>query len=412
MQGGDPDRPLLAPAQMFVAAEEFYLRAKEHPRLYVQEADEAGDGPLATVPLPALAVDRRAHDPLVPLKSFLDGSKLRVLVAAESPGRRETMASYLAEYGLKPAPAASYEQFQQSPAAFMLGVAPLAHGFAAPAEGWAIVTEAELYAGVVRRRARTAEKRSPVEGMLPDLSELKIGDPVVHEEHGIGRYQGLVTLDLEDGRTEFLLLEYEGGDKLYVPVSQLGVIGRYSGAQPEEAPLHKLGSGQWDKAKARAAKQVRDTAAELLALYAKRASRHGHAFGIRQHDLEGFASGFGFEETPDQAAAIEAVVGDMAAGKPMDRLVGGDVGCGKPDVGVRGAYVAVADGKQVVVLCPTTLLAEQHLQTFADRFADWPVRIAELSRFRSSKAAKRIIQQLASEEVDIVIGTHKLLAKD
>ena len=294
MQGGDPDRPLLAPAQMFVAAEEFYLRAKEHPRLDVQEADEAGDGALATVALPALAVDRRAHDPLVPLKSFLDGSKLRVLVAAESPGRRETMASYLAEYGLKPAPAASYEQFQQSPAAFMLGVAPLAHGFAAPAEGWAIVTEAELYAGVVRRRARTAEKRSSVEGMLRDLSELKIGDPVVHEEHGIGRYQGLVTLDLEDGRTEFLLLEYEGGDKLYVPVSQLGVIGRYSGAQPEEAPLHKLGSGQWDKAKARAAKQVRDTAAELLALYAKRAARQGHAFGIHQHDLEAFADGFGF----------------------------------------------------------------------------------------------------------------------
>jgi len=412
MQGGDPDRPLLAPAQMFVAAEEFYLRAKEHPRLDVQEADEAGDGALATVALPALAVDRRAHDPLVPLKSFLDGSKLRVLVAAESPGRRETMASYLAEYGLKPAPAASYEQFQQSPAAFMLGVAPLAHGFAAPAEGWAIVTEAELYAGVVRRRARTAEKRSSVEGMLRDLSELKIGDPVVHEEHGIGRYQGLVTLDLEDGRTEFLLLEYEGGDKLYVPVSQLGVIGRYSGAQPEEAPLHKLGSGQWDKAKARAAKQVRDTAAELLALYAKRASRHGHAFGIRQHDVEAFAAGFGFEETPDQAGAIEAVLADMAAGKPMDRLVCGDVGFGKTEVALRAAFVAVADNKQVVVLCPTTLLAEQHFHTFNDRFADWPVRIAELSRFKTAKQSNEILEKLGKGELDIVIGTHKLLGRD
>ncbi|TMH41067.1 MAG: transcription-repair coupling factor [Betaproteobacteria bacterium] len=412
MQGGDPDRPLLAPAQMFVAAEEFYLRAKEHPRLDVQEADEAGDGALATVALPALAVDRRAHDPLVPLKSFLEGSKLRVLVAAESPGRRETMASYLAEYGLKPAPAASYEQFQQSPAAFMLGVAPLAHGFAAPAEGWAIVTEAELYAGVVRRRARTAEKRSSVEGMLRDLSELKIGDPVVHEEHGIGRYQGLVTLDLEDGRTEFLLLEYQGADKLYVPVSQLGVIGRYSGAQPEEAPLHKLGSGQWDKAKARAAKQVRDTAAELLALYAKRASRHGHAFGIRQHDVEAFAAGFGFEETPDQAGAIEAVLADMAAGKPMDRLVCGDVGFGKTEVALRAAFVAVADNKQVVVLCPTTLLAEQHFHTFNDRFADWPVRIAELSRFKTAKQSNEILEKLGKGELDIVIGTHKLLGRD
>ena len=412
MQGGDPDRPLLAPAQMFVPAEEFYLRAKEHPRIDVQEAEEPGEGPLAASALPPLAVDRRAQDPLAPLKAFLNGSKLRVMVAAESPGRRETMASYFAEYGLKPAAAASFEQFQASPATFMLGVAPLAHGFAIAAEGWAIVTEAELYAGVVRRRARAAEKRSSVEGMLRDLSELKIGDPVVHEEHGIGRYQGLVALDLEDGKAEFLLLEYEGGDKLYVPVSQLGVIGRYSGAQPEEAPLHKLGSGQWDKAKARAAKQVHDTAAELLALYAKRAARHGHAFGIRPHDVEAFAAGFGFEETPDQAAAIEAVSADMAAGKPMDRLVCGDVGFGKTEVALRAAFIAVADGKQVVVLCPTTLLAEQHFHTFNDRFADWPVRIAELSRFKTAKQSNEILEKLAKGELDIVIGTHKLLGRD
>jgi transcription-repair coupling factor (superfamily II helicase) len=190
------------------------------------------------------------------------------------------------------------------------------------------------------------------------------------------------------------------------------VIGRYSGAQPEEAPLHKLGSGQWDKAKARAAKQVRDTAAELLALYAKRAARHGHAFGIRQHDLEAFADGFGFEETPDQAAAIESVIADMAAGKPMDRLVCGDVGFGKTEVALRATYVAVADSKQVVILCPTTLLAEQHFQTFSDRFADWPVRIAELSRFRSTKESGEIIRKLESGEIDVVIGTHKLLSRD
>ena len=412
MQGGDPDRPLLAPAQMFVPAEEFYLRTKEHPRLDVQELDESGDGPLATAALPPVAVDRRAQDPLAALKQFVDTAQKRVLVVAESPGRRETMASYFAEYGLKPAAAASYEQFQNNPASFVLGVAPLAHGFVVPAEGWALITEAELYAGVVRRRARAAEKRSSVESMLRDLSELKIGDPVVHEEHGIGRYQGLVTLDLEDGKAEFLLLEYEGGDKLYVPVSQLGVIGRYSGAQPEEAPLHKLGSGQWDKAKARAAKQVRDTAAELLALYAKRASRHGYAFGIRQHDLEAFAAGFGFEETPDQAGAIEAVVADMASGKPMDRLVCGDVGFGKTEVALRAAFVAVADSKQVVVLCPTTLLAEQHFQTFNDRFAEWPVRIAELSRFKTAKQSNEILEKLGKGELDIVIGTHKLLGRE
>jgi transcription-repair coupling factor (superfamily II helicase) len=275
-----------------------------------------------------------------------------------------------------------------------------------------VITEAELYAGVVRRRGRAVEKRSSVEGMLRDLSELKIGEPVVHEQHGIGRYQGLISLNVGEGDTEFLLLEYEGGDKLYVPVSQLGVIGRYSGAQPEEAPLHKLGSGQWDKAKARAAKQVRDTAAELLSLYAKRAARLGHSFAIKQHDLEAFADGFGFEETPDQAAAIEAVITDMAAGKPMDRLVCGDVGFGKTEVALRAAYAAVADNKQVVILCPTTLLAEQHFQTFSDRFVDWPVKVAELSRFKSSKQSKEVLEKLTSGELDIVIGTHKLLSRE
>ena len=412
LQGGDPDRPLLPPPQVFVPAEEFYLRAKEHPRIDMAASDEPTDGPLAATALPTLAVDRRAQDPLASLKAYLESSSLKLLVAAESPGRRETMANYFAEYGLRPAAKASFQDFLASPERFSLGVAPLAHGFAVPTEGWAVLTEAELYAGIVRRRSRTAEKRSSVEGMLRDLSELKVGDPVVHEQHGIGRYQGLVTMDVGEGAAEFLLLEYEGGDKLYVPVSQLGVIGRYSGAQPEEAPLHKLGSGQWDKAKARAAKQVKDTAAELLALYAKRAARLGHSFSVQQHDLEAFAAGFGFEETPDQAAAIEAVIADMAAGKPMDRLVCGDVGFGKTEVALRAAFIAVADGKQVVVLCPTTLLAEQHFQTFNDRFADFPVRIAELSRFKTAKQSNEILEKLDKGELDIVIGTHKLLGRE
>ncbi len=411
MAGGDPDRPLLAPPQLFLPAEEFYVRLKDHPRVDVQGA-EGEDRLLATEPLPALAVDRKAQDPLASLKAFVAGAKLKVLLAAESPGRRETMSSYFAEYGLKAVPSASFEEFLGNPATLQLGVAPLANGFSLPGEGWAIVTEAELYAGVVRRRTRGVEKRTSVEGMLRDLSELKVGDPVVHEQHGIGRYMGLETLALEDGASEFLLLEYEGGDKLYVPVSQLGVVGRYSGAQPEEAPLHKLGSGQWDKAKARALKQVRDTAAELLALYAKRAARLGHAFSLRQHDLEAFAAGFGFEETPDQSAAIEAVITDMASGKPMDRLVCGDVGFGKTEVALRAAFVAVADGKQVLVLCPTTLLAEQHFQTFSDRFADWPVKIAELSRFRSSKQSSETLRQIEAGTLDIAIGTHKLLSRE
>jgi transcription-repair coupling factor (superfamily II helicase) len=413
MAGGDPDRPLLAPPQLFLPAEEFFVRLRDFPRVDISPSGEEEPGEtLKTAPLPPLAVDRRARDPLAAFKQFLDGSKLRVLVAAESAGRRETMAAYFAEYGLKPAALKDFQEFTASLESFVLAVSPLSQGFVAQSEGWAIVTEAELYAGVVRRRGRAAEKRSSVEGMLRDLSELKIGDPVVHEQHGIGRFQGLTNLNFGEGESEFLLLQYEGGDKLYVPVSQLGVIGRYSGAQPEEAPLHKLGSGQWDKAKARAEKQVRDTAAELLALYARRAARQGHAFGIHQHDLEAFAEGFGFEETPDQAAAIEAVIADMAAGKPMDRLVCGDVGFGKTEVALRAAFVAIADRKQVAVLCPTTLLTEQHFQTFSDRFADWPVKIAELSRFRSGKEVSQTIKKLESGDIDIVIGTHKLLGKD
>jgi transcription-repair coupling factor (superfamily II helicase) len=413
MMSGDPDRPLLPPAQLFVSSEEFYSRAKAYPRIDILETQEEElDQPLAASALPPLAVDRRARDPLAALKGYVAGSKLRILLSAESAGRRETMLSYLAEYGLTPFPCGNFQEFLSNGKQLSITVSPLSNGFGVAAEGWAVVTEAELYAGTVRRKGRGAKAQTSVEGMLRDLSELKVGDPVVHTQHGIGRYGGLINLDLGDGITEFLLLEYDGGDKLYVPVSQLEVISRYSGAQPEEAPLHKLGSGQWDKARNRAARQVRDTAAELLDLYATRAARQGHAFSVQQRDLEAFADGFGFEETPDQAAAIQAAVADMTSGRPMDRLVCGDVGFGKTEVALRAAFVAVADKKQVALLCPTTLLVEQHFQTFSDRFADWPVKIAELSRFRSAREISSAAKKLQSGEVDIAIGTHKLLSKE
>ena len=420
----DPEKPLLPPAQIFVPAEEFFVRLQPLARVDVAAPPQEAPAPVEetaeefhTTALPDLAVDRRANDPLSKLKAFVASCGLRIFLAAESPGRRETMAAYLAEYGLKPAPVADLPAFLAGLEAFAIGVAPLANGFAVPAEGWCIVTESELYAGTVRQRsARTEAGKSSVEGMLRDLSELKIGDPVVHAQHGIGRYVGLISLDLGEGVTEFLHLEYGGGDKLYVPVAQLSVVSRYSGAQPDAAPLHKLGSGQWDKARRKAARQVRDTAAELLALYAKRAARKGHAFGIKSHDMEAFADGFGFEETEDQAAAIEAVIQDMTAGKPMDRLICGDVGFGKTEVALRAAFLAVAGGRQVAILCPTTLLAEQHYQTFTDRFAhvadQWPVRIAELSRFRTGKEASQVIKDMAAGAVDIVIGTHRLISKD
>jgi transcription-repair coupling factor (superfamily II helicase) len=245
-----------------------------------------------------------------------------------------------------------------------------------------------------------------------DLSELKIGDPVVHINHGIGRYMGLTSMDLGEGETEFLQLDYAKESKLYVPVSQLHVISRYSGASPEDAPLHSLGSGNWEKAKRKAAEQVRDTAAELLNLYARRALRQGHSFEYSSHDYQNFADSFGFDETPDQAEAITNVIKDMTSGKPMDRLVCGDVGFGKTEVALRAAFIAVMGGKQVAILAPTTLLAEQHAQTFADRFADWPVRIAELSRFRTGKEINTAIKGMADGTLDIVIGTHKLLSPD
>jgi transcription-repair coupling factor (superfamily II helicase) len=422
---GDRDRPLVPPPTLFLTAEDFFVAAQRFVRVDLHAPALARDDTdlVTTLPVPEVAVERRAADPLHALKAFLATTPDRILVLAESPGRRETMTEYFAQYGLAPAPCAGLGEFLASDARFMLGVGPLSSGFVAPADAletlglaptaFAIISEAELYAGTARARAgREQAKRSSIEGMLRDLSELVVGDPVVHEQHGVGRYRGLVSLDLGEGPTEFLQLEYAAADKLYVPVAQLHTIGRYSGGPPEQAPLHKLGGADWEKAKRRAAAQVRDTAAELLALYAQRAARQGRPFTVTQHDLEAFAEGFGFEETPDQRAAIESVVRDMREGKPMDRLVCGDVGFGKTEVALRAAFVAVVDGQQVAILAPTTLLAEQHFNTFSDRFADWPVRIAELSRFRTGKETSAALQGLADGRVDIAIGTHKLLSRD
>ncbi|KAF0163584.1 MAG: transcription-repair coupling factor (superfamily II helicase) [Rhodocyclaceae bacterium] len=405
MLGGDRSRPVLPPTELFLRDEEFFVAAKLLPQLIAR----VGAG--ATATLPALAVNRKADDPLAALRGFLGLHGGRVLLLAESPGRRQTLADYLAEYGLLPASCADFAGFLADESRFMLGVGPLSGGFLL--DGFAIVTENELYAATARPRGRRSDaRRANLEGWLRDLSELKVGDPVVHESHGIGRYLGLLHMDFGEGDTEFLHLEYADGAKLYVPVAQLQVISRYSGADPEAIQLHTLGSGQWEKAKKKAAEQVHDTAAELLHLYAQRALREGHKFSFKQHDLEAFADGFGFEETPDQQTAINAVIEDMKSGKPMDRLVCGDVGFGKTEVAMRAAFVAVADGKQVAILCPTTLLAEQHYQNFSDRFANWPIKIAEISRFKSAKEQDEAVALLGQGRIDILIGTHRLLQKD
>ncbi|MDP1735758.1 MAG: transcription-repair coupling factor [Sulfuritalea sp.] len=414
MLGGDRSRPVLPPTELFLRDEEFYVAAKSLAQFNLGKVG-AGDTANAAATLPSLAVNRKADDPLAALRGFLALHAGRVLLLAESPGRRQTLNDYLVEYGLSAAPCEDFAAFLASDAAFMLGVGPLSGGFLL--DGIAIVTENELYAATARPRGRRSDaRRANLEGWLRDLSELKVGDPVVHESHGIGRYLGLLHMDFGEGDTEFLHLEYANEAKLYVPVAQLQLISRYSGADPEAIQLHTLGSGQWEKAKKKAAEQVHDTAAELLHLYAQRALREGHPFSFKQHDLEAFADGFGFEETPDQQTAINAVIEDMKSGKPMDRLVCGDVGFGKTEVAMRAAFVAVADGRQVAILCPTTLLAEQHYQNFSDRFAqvghEWPVKIAEISRFKSATEQDEAVALLAQGKIDILIGTHRLLQKD
>ncbi|OQW39156.1 MAG: transcription-repair coupling factor [Proteobacteria bacterium SG_bin4] len=424
---GDSDRPLLPPTELFLTSDQFFGSIKPYARieLLVNPQDVKVIDVKTSQPLPSVQVNRHAENPLEKLAVFAAQFKMsggRVLLLAESLGRRELVAEYLQQYDLHPVVCQDFDAFLSSNEAFMLGVAPLYTGFVEGSEKIAFITESELYATHVHgRRERESRKSSTsTDNILRDLSEIKPGDPVVHEQHGIGRYLGLVSMDVGEGGpgelSEFLALEYDGGDKLYVPVSQLYLIGRYSGGAPESAPLHKLGSSQWDKAKRKAMQQVRDTAAELLNLYAQRAAREGHQFKLQQHDYEAFAEGFGFEETPDQAAAIKAVIEDLTSGKPMDRLICGDVGFGKTEVALRAAFIAVADGKQVAVLVPTTLLAEQHFQNFSDRFGliadQWPVRIAELSRFRSAKEQTQAIAGLAKGEIDIIIGTHKLIQKD
>lgn len=423
---GDNDRPLLKPAELFLTTDTFFGALKPYPRIEIPSEKQATktDGVEVqgfSTPLPPLQVDRRAVNPAEKLSAFIAGFASsgggRTLLLAESLGRRELIADHLKQYGLNPAICDNYAQFHASAKPFMLGVGSLHNGFIYPTEGIAFVTESELYARHLHGRSeRDSRKTSAVaDAVLRDLSEIKAGDPVVHEQHGIGRYLGLISMDLGEGETEFLSLEYAGGDKLYVPVSQLHLIGRYSGASPESAPLHKLGSGQWDKAKRKAMQQVRDTAAELLNIYAQRAARVGHAFRLKEQDYEAFVEGFGFEETPDQATAIAAVIDDLTSARPMDRLICGDVGFGKTEVALRAAFVAVADGRQVAVLVPTTLLAEQHFQNFSDRFGliaeEWPVKIAELSRFRSGKEQAQALAGLADGQIDIVIGTHKLIQK-
>ena len=420
MLAGDPERPALPPDTLFLSAEQFYQRARNCAQLALREGAADVEDSAFAQKLPELTVVRGAEDPLARLQAHIRATPQRVLLLAESNGRRESLLDFLRASGLNPPAFDSLAEFEaHGDEKIGIATAALAQGFAWAEQGIDFVTETELFAaGPTTRRRKKQEQVSDVEALIKDLSELNVGDPVVHSQHGIGRYRGLVNMDMgqqnPDGSPalqEFLHLEYADKATLYVPVSQLQLISRYTGVSADEAPLHKLGSGQWEKAKRRAAEQVRDAAAELLNIYARRAARQGHAFRYSPQDYEQFVADFGFEETADQNAAIHAVIQDMISPRPMDRLVCGDVGFGKTEVALRAAFVAVTGGKQVAFLAPTTLLAEQHYQTLVDRFSKWPVKIAEVSRFRSGKEISAAIKGIADGSVDIVVGTHKLLSE-
>ncbi len=406
----DRERPLLEPEALWQTAEELEERLAAFPRVAVERLDADGQAvAFATRPPPPLTIQARAKEPAQALLRFLGEFPGRVLLAAESAGRRELLMDLLRPHGLQPEAFGSWRAFLEGEARLGLAVAPLEEGLLLEAPALAVVAEPQLFGERAVRQRRRERRARDAEAVIRDLTELHPGAPVVHEEHGVGRYLGMQTLTVGGVPTEFLTIEYAGGDKLYVPVASLHLVSRYTGAPPEQAPLHRLGGDQWQKARRKAAERVRDVAAELLDLYARRAARSGYAFQPPDEQYRAFCAAFPFEETPDQLEAIEAVIADMVSPRPMDRLVCGDVGFGKTEVALRAAFLAVQSGRQVAVLVPTTLLAEQHYQTFSDRFADWPVRIEVLSRLRAGRRQEAVLRDLAEGKVDIVIGTHKLL---
>jgi transcription-repair coupling factor (superfamily II helicase) len=412
----DVERPLLPPAELWLSPDALRETLNRSERIEVCDAQHprhAEARPLPLQPAPALPLAAKDHAPAQALRDFLANYPGRVLVATDSPGRREAMLEMLQAAGLQPDVLADWPAFAGGEASkFAIAVAPFDDGFALDAPALCVLTERQLFperASQPRRRKRAG--REP-EAIIRDLGELSLGAPIVHEDHGVGRYRGLLSMDIGGMPGEFLDIEYAKGDRLYVPVAQLDRISRYSGANPDTAPLHNLGGEQWSKAKKKAAEKVRDVAAELLEIQAKRQARKGLAIDVDRVMYEPFAATFPFEETPDQHSAIEAVIRDLASSQPMDRVVCGDVGFGKTEVAVRAAFVAATAGKQVAVLVPTTLLAEQHYRNFRDRFADWPLKVEVLSRFKSKKEIDAELVRLSEGKLDVIVGTHRLLQPD
>ncbi len=410
----DRYRPILDPAEVYLPPGEFLEAASRWPKVQLHAfewpPETAGRFQNFATAAPAtVRIDARAEQPAAELVAHIDASAARLLIAAESAGRRELILDLLRGRGVQPKIFDGFAEFQTSGLKLGVTVSAAVSGLTLESPALEILTESQLFGDRARqeRRRRRAE-RDPAK-ILKELSDLRIGAPVVHETYGVGRYVGLQTMDIAGYTGEFLVLEYADGDKLYVPVQSLHLVSRYTGAPAETAPLHKLGGDQWQKARRKAAQRIRDVAAELLDLYSRRAARQGTRMLASEAEYRAFQAGFPFEETADQAAAIEQVIADLKSDKPMDRVICGDVGFGKTEVALRAAFIAVQAGKQVAVLVPTTLLAQQHHTSFADRFADWPVRIESLSRFRTNKEAEGVVAGIAAGSVDIVIATQRLL---
>jgi transcription-repair coupling factor (superfamily II helicase) len=412
--GVDPERPILPPGEIFVPTEILFQHIKQLARTiisYQQVEERAGQSNLQLHAVPEVAVNAKLTNPLNNLQVFIEGigADVKILFCAESAGRREVLTELLKGIDIKPTEVDHWQQFVTGDHSYCITTYPIDQGVYCPAQQICLITEGELFGQQVMQRRRRSKASESPDYVFKNLAELKVGSPVVHIEHGVGRYQGLITLEVDRAIQEFLMLSYADDAKLYVPVSSLHLISRFGGGDQVAAPLNRLGTDKWDKAKEKAAKQVRDTAVELLDIYSRRAARKGFACDSNEEDYQKFSSDFAFETTADQQEAIEAVRRDLLSAQPMDRLVCGDVGFGKTEVAMRAAFTAVSSGKQVVVLVPTTLLAHQHLQNFRDRFANWPVRVEELSRFKTNKEQEQVIAATETGNVDILISTHKLL---
>lgn len=411
----DPLRPLLPPNELWLKKDDLYANFKQFGQLNLSIdaiPEKAGRSNCAITALPNIAVQHQHKEPMSALRQFSESYSGKVVFSVESEGRREALLELLQRIKLRPIEVASFHEALSSKEKFTLILGSAEHGFLFGEQHLALICESDLLGDRVIQRRRKDRKTTNSDAVIRNLAELKIGQPVVHIDHGIGRYLGLQTLEAGGITTEYVTLEYQNEAKLYVPVASLNLIGRYSGGAEETAPLHRLGGEAWTKARRKAAEKVRDVAAELLDVYAKRELKPGYKFVLDRGQYATFKAGFPFEETDDQSMAINAVLSDMCQAKAMDRLVCGDVGFGKTEVAMRAAFVSTDNGKQVAVLVPTTLLAQQHFENFRDRFANLPIRVEVLSRFKTAKEQKVIMQDIADGKVDLIVGTHKLLSSD